>query len=399
MPKLLTIATVPETLTGFLMPFTNYFRAQGWRVDGIAQKISADPQSVAVFDHVWDVEWSRNPLDPKNLIIAVPRIQELVARENYDIVHVHTPVAAFVTRYALRNWPKTKKTQIIYTAHGFHFHQQGNWLANQIFLVLEKLSGNWTDYLIVINREDELAAQKYQILPRDRIFYTPGIGLDTDYYHPKQVSPIAVAAVRAELGLTPQDSLLLCVAEFTPNKRHRDQLQALKKLNRSDIHLAFAGNGQIKSQTESLAAQLGLAKQVHFLGFRSDIPVLIRASRATLLTSQREGLPRSIMEALCLATPVIGTKIRGINDLLADNCGLLVEVGDIDALAQAMAWIVDNPDSAIQMGQRGQSKIAEYDINKIVQLYAKLYDRALNNNTKNSINLNNCQKHGENFIY
>lgn len=377
MPKLLTIATVPETLTGFLIPFAAYFRAQGWRVEGIAHKISADPQSVAVFDRVWDVEWSRNPLDPKNLILAVPRIQEIVASENYDIVHVHTPVAAFVTRYALRNWPKTKKPQIIYTAHGFHFHQKGNWLTNQIFLVLEKLSGNWTDYLIVINKEDELAAQKYQILPRDRIYYTPGIGLDTDYYHPQQVSSVAVAAVREELGLTPQDSLLLCVAEFTPNKRHCDQLQALKKLNRSDIHLAFAGNGQIKSQTERLAVKLGLAKQVHFLGFRSDIPVLIRASSATLLTSQREGLPRSIMEALCLATPVIGTKIRGIQDLLADNCGLLVDVGDPEGLAQAMAWMADHPDEARQMGQRGHAKMALYDIQQVIDQYVDIYSIAL----------------------
>lgn len=388
MPKLLTVATVTETLTGFLMPFTNYFRAQGWRVDGIAHKISADPQSVAVFDRVWDVEWSRNPIDLKNLIIAVPRIQEIVARENYDIVHVHTPVAAFVTRYALRNWPKTKKPQIIYTAHGFHFHQRGNWLTNQIFLALEKLSGSWTDYLIVINQEDKLAAQKYQILTRDRIYYTPGIGLDTDYYHPKRVSPVAVASVREELNLTPQDSLLLCVAEFTPNKRHCDQLQALKKLNRSDIHLAFAGNGQTKSQTERLATKLGLEKQVHFLGFRSDIPILICASNATLLTSQREGLPRSIMEALCLATPVIGTKIRGIQDLLANNCGLLLEVGDLEGLAQAMAWMADHPDEAQQMGQRGQAKMANYDLHKIVQLYAELYDQALNQK-KSKIDLNN----------
>ena len=379
MPKLLTIATVPETLTGFLMPFTAYFRAQGWRVDGIAHKISADPQSVAVFDHVWDVEWSRNPLDPKNLIIAVPRIQEIIARENYDIVHVHTPVAAFVTRYALRNWQKTKKPQIIYTVHGFHFHQRGNWLTNQIFLGLEKLAGSWTDYLIVINKEDELAAHKYHILPRDHIFYTPGIGLDTDYYHPKRVSPAAVASVREELGLTPQDSLFLCVAEFIPRKRHRDQLQALKKLNRSDIHLAFAGDGQIKSQTEHLAINLGLERQVHFLGLRSDIPVLIRASIAILLTSHQEGLPRSIMEALCLATPVIGTKIRGIQDLLADNCGLLVDVGDIEALAQAMARMADYPDEANQMGQRGHVKMANanYDIKQIIDQYVDIYSIAL----------------------
>ena len=382
MPKLLTVATVPQTLTAFLIPFASYFRAQGWQVDGMAQKISADPECIKVFDRVWDVEWSRNPLDLRNLLIAVTRVQEIVAQGNYDLVHVHTPVAAFVTRYALKNRRDKQHPQVFYTAHGFHFHSQGNPIKNAIFLGLEKLAGAWTDYLITINREDEIAAKKYHFLPPENIFYTPGIGLDINYYSRDRLSTAEIATVRDELKLAPTDALLLCIAAFIPRKRHSDILKALKQLNRPDIHLAFAGNGSLQEEIEQLTAELDLEQQVHFLGFRSDIPRLISASNAILLTSQQEGLPRSIMEALSMGTPVIGTNIRGIKDLIADNCGLLVKVGDIGALAQAMAYIVDNPDAAIQMGQRGQSKIAEYDINNIVEIYAELYDRALNNNTR-----------------
>ena len=385
MLKLLIVATVPETLTGFLTPFTYYFRAQGWQVDGMAQKISADPECIEVFDRVWDVEWSRNPLDPRNLLVAVPRVQEVVAQNNYDLVHVHTPVAAFVTRYALKNRRGKQYPKIFYTAHGFHFHPKGNPIKNAIFLALEKLAGKWTDCLITINREDEIAAKKHRLLPPENIYYTPGIGLDINYYNRDRLSASEITTVRDELQLAPTDSLLLCIAEFIPRKRHSDIIQALKKLNRPDIHLALAGSGDLQTEIEQLTYKSGLKKQVHFLGNRSDIPRLISASNATLLTSQQEGLPRSIMEALSMGTPVIGTNIRGIKDLLADNSGLLVEVGDTEALAQAMAYIVDNPDAAIQMGQRGQSKIAEYDINKIVQIYAELYDRALNSKKEKSI--------------
>ncbi|GAB4529526.1 MAG: glycosyltransferase family 4 protein [Pleurocapsa sp.] len=378
MPKLLIVTTVPTTISGFLSPFIEHFRNMGWQVEGMAQDISQNTECVAQCDRVWDVEWSRNPLDPKNLLIAVPRIKEVVAQGNYDLVHVHTPVAAFVTRYALRNYRPKQQPQVIYTAHGFHFHQGGNPLKNAIFLSLEKLAGGWTDYLITINREDEAAAKKYRLLPPERIYYTPGIGVDTNYYHRDRVSEEAMVAVRQELGLSNDDSLLLCVAEFTPNKRHCDQLQALKQLNRPNVHLAFAGDGTIRPQLEQLTAELGLQQQVHFLSWRNDIPTLICASVATLLTSQREGLPRSIMEALCLATPVIGTKIRGTQDLLADNCGLLVDVGDINGLSQAMAWIVDHPQDAVGMGQRGRAKMSEYDVKQIIQKYAQLYDLALN---------------------
>lgn len=377
--KILIATTIPETIGDFLLPFIRYFRSLGWQVDGMALNITHNCVCVAEFDDVWDVQWSRNPLDFSNLVVAVPRIQEIIVQGNYDLVHVHTPVAAFVTRYAIGKLKIKRKPKVIYTVHGFHFHQQGNFLSNFIFLTLEKLAGSWTDYLITINREDETAAKKYRLLSADRIFYTPGIGLDLNEYDLNQVSVLEIKTLRQELGLNPEDVLFLSIAEFTPNKRHRDQLIALQKLNRPEVHLIFAGDGQIRSEIEKLTAKLGLQQQVHFLGFRHDIPTLICTSVATLLTSQREGLPRSIMEAFCAATPVIGTRIRGIQDLLADDCGLLVEVGDTDALAKAMAEIIDNPQRTAQMGQNGYQKITNYSVDKIIQLYANIYNQALVN--------------------
>lgn len=375
--KILMVATIAGTLEDFLLPFVSYFRQQGWQVDGMALEISSNSACVAEMDNVWDVNWSRNPLDPRNLAIAVPKIQTIISQGNYDLVHVHTPVAAFVTRYAIRQLKIEPKPIVIYTAHGFHFHQQGNPITNKIFLTLEKIAGSWTDYLITINREDEAAAKKHRLLPAARIFYTPGIGLDLRKYDPQQVSQSEIAAIDRELGITSEKALLLTVAEFTPNKRHRDQLLALKQLNRPEVQIAFAGDGATRLALEQLTEQLGLQQQVHFLGFRRDIPALICASDAVLLTSAREGLPRSIMEAFCAATPVIGTKIRGIQDLLADECGLLVEVGNIEALAKAMANIIDRPQEAAKMGENGRRKIADYDVSKIIKLYADIYDRAL----------------------
>jgi glycosyltransferase involved in cell wall biosynthesis len=129
-----------------------------------------------------------------------------------------------------------------------------------------------------------------------------------------------------------------------------------------------------------LAARLGLTERVHFLGHRDDIPALIRASQATLLPSEREGLPRSIMESLCLEVPVIGSDIRGIRDLLADGAGLMYTVGDIKGLAAAMDWILGHPREAALMARRGREQLMAAGRSQadIINRHEELYAVALN---------------------
>jgi glycosyltransferase involved in cell wall biosynthesis len=374
MPKLLIVTTISETLTSFLLPFAEHFRKQGWRVDAMSQGVSQSPECLAAFDRVWEIKWSRNPLDPRNLIIAPPLIQNIVKREEYDLVHVHTPVAAFVTRYALRNLRKSRKIRVIYTAHGFHFYEGGNLLKNQIFLSLEKLAGQWTDDLVVINREDESAAKRFQIIDADRLHYMPGIGVDLQYYSQNTISIEAVDRIYTELGITSNHPLFLVIAEFIPRKHHRDVIQALAKLDRPQSHLALAGDGSLLSEMQSLTKELGIEDRVYFLGYRRDISTLIKAATATILVSEQEGLPRSIMESLAIGTPVIGSNIRGIQDLLKDGCGILVRVGDIEALTEAMAKIIDDPSETNKMSQRGIEEIQKYNLSQIIELHEKLYN-------------------------
>jgi len=94
------VTTVPDTLRGFLLPFAAHFRRRGFRVDAMARGVTGCPESVAGFDQVWEAAWSRNPLDPWNLGTARRRVRDVAAGGGYDLVHVHTPVAAFVTRLA-----------------------------------------------------------------------------------------------------------------------------------------------------------------------------------------------------------------------------------------------------------------------------------------------------------
>jgi glycosyltransferase involved in cell wall biosynthesis len=377
MNRVLMVTTLPCTLNSFLLPFAAHFRSQGWQVDAMSCGISSDPKCQQGFDRVWDVEWSRNPLDPRNLLKTPGKIREIVLREKYNIIHVHTPVAAFVTRYALKDLRHQLNCKIIYTAHGFHFFKGGNSLKNTAFINLEKSAGKWTDYLVTINHEDKSAALEYGLVAPNHTYYMPGIGVDLKYYNRDRVSDSAVADVRQKLGIKQDAPLLLSVAEFTKRKHHVDAIEAFAKLARKDVHFALAGSGPLMDKMKQLATELGVIDRIHFLGNRSDVPVLMKAACANILVSEQEGLPRCVLESLALEVPTIGTKIRGTQDLLEGGCGLLVDVGDVDGLAAAMTWMLDRPQEAAKMAKLGYERISTYDLEVVIQLHEQLYEKAL----------------------
>lgn len=376
-PKLLHVTTFFGTVRLFLLPFARYFRSLGWRVDAAASNTRNNAQCAEAFDRVWMIPWGRNILAFKGLLSAFSEIRTIVVREGFDIVHVHTPIAAFITRCALRNLRKSTGLQVIYTAHGFHFHRNGSPLKNLAFLTLEKIAGRWTDHLIVINHEDEKSAIRFHIVDSQHIHYIPGIGVDLDRLAPWNVSARAISDVRTELGLKADDVMMLMVAEFNPGKRHRDALHALARLGRKNVHLAFAGSGRLVPQMKALTERLHLVDQVHFLGFRLDVPVLMRASQAVLLPSEREGLARCVMEAMALEVPVIGADARGIRDLLENDAGILFPIGDVTALTQAMACILDHPDEARAIASQSRERVSLYDIKHILELHHALYQKIL----------------------
>jgi glycosyltransferase involved in cell wall biosynthesis len=208
----------------------------------------------------------------------------------------------------------------------------------------------------------------------------PGIGVDLAEYSRQDVSLEDVMRLRRELAFSEAQQFFLMVAEFDPRKRHADLIRAFASLPDQDCSLVFAGEGRTMAQVERMIISLGLARRVTFLGQRSDIKVLMSASVAVVLPSDREGLPMCIMEALCLETPVIGSDIRGIKDLLHGGCGLLVNVGDIRGFSDAMQWVLDHPTESRQIARLGRERMKYHSLDVVVAAHKELYDRALATN-------------------
>ena len=378
-PSALFVTTVPVTLEAFLLPVADHFRAQGWRVDALANGATTWERIAGHFDERFDVAWSRNPLTPSNLVGTPDRIREIVAAGGYDIVHVHTAVAAFVTRYALRSvHGRPGGPTVIYTAHGFHFYEDQRAPEHTIFRGMERTAEPWTDYLVTINQEDFSASRRLTGTNIDRMRFIPGIGVDTDRFRPDAVPEAAVAAVREEFQTAPGQFVIVMMAEFSPVKRHDFALQALSAVRDERVVLVLVGEGPLDADIRAQVARLGLTDRVRFAGYRRDVPAVLAACDALLLVSQREGLNRSVLEAMASGRPVFGTDTRGITDAVGTDAGWIVGKHDVAALAAAIDAAAADPAEVASRGTAARERVCrEFAVDRILTAYEGLYREAL----------------------
>lgn len=375
--RLLIVATVSRTIAGFLLPYAAHFRALGWRVDAAANGATRDSRLLAAFDNAYELPLSRSLRDVGGLQRGLDALEEILETAP-DIVHVHTPIPGFLTRLAVRRMPPDRRSAIVYTAHGFHFHEGGHLATNAAFLTAERIAGRWTDRLVVINNEDEAAAIRHRIVPRRRLVRMPGIGLDTRTYSPSAMAPDAPAMVRNELGLTADVPFFAVIGELNRNKRQRDAIAALVSMRNTGAHLVLVGDGPERQVLESQARDLGVEDRVHFFGVTNDVRPIVRASTALILPSKREGLARSVMEALSLEVPVIASAARGNRELIGTDSGIPYPTGDVPALTDAMDWLIDHPLERQAMGLRGRERmIKQYDLQVLLRLHEGMYREML----------------------
>lgn len=371
--RLLFAATIPVTIQAFLVPYARRFRAMGYVVDAAANGAGRQSALLSEFDHLWDVPWKRNPLHPSNLVAFAKFYREL-RRRNYTVVHLHTPVAAFFGRAAIAAF-RGDRPVAVYTAHGFAFTPESRGLGARVFRRLEQIAARWTDLLIVLTREDEEQALAIGY-PRDRVVRIPGIGVDTSYFEASRVALGDLQLLRRHLRIRESTALFVCIGEFIPRKRQADLIRALALVG-EDVHVAFAGDGPTEQQVRATAAQLGLSGRAHFLGNLQDVRPLMVLATAVVLPSEREGLPRSLLEAMSLGTPILATDIRGSRDL-AGVAGLVVPVGDVPALANAMRTLASDRDLRRHLAVSGRAAVlATYDFEVVAAQHDAIYAQVL----------------------
>ena len=366
MKKVLYVTTVSRTINAFLIPHINMLLDNGYEVHcacSIDKPVDKELQRRGV--KIFEVPFSRNPLGIGN-IKAFIKLEELQRINDYDIVHVHTPIAAIYGRLLKLNFPSLR---VIYTEHGYHFLKGGSKLGWILYYPIEKIMAKFTDVTININKEDyEITKEK---LKPKKCYLLNGVGLDLDKY--KKLSSKEIQEKRKEFGLKDKDFVVLMVAEINKNKNHIQLINAMDILKDKypNIKVLCIGDGTLKESLEKQIILRNLQNNIFILGYRLDVNKLINISDIGILLSRREGLPRNIMEFMACGRKVIATDIRGCRDLICDETiGTLVNVDDYESTAKAIEKYYILNDKSFEVSE----EIRKYDIDSINSELLKIYE-------------------------
>jgi len=367
--KILFVATVENHLICFHIPYMKYFQGKGYEVH-VATKLGkrkGELEQYGIICH--DVNFSRLG-SPLASLKSLRQLIKLMKRNQFSLIHVHTPIASFLGRLAAKI---SNIKPVLYTAHGFHFYKGAPWYWWAGIYPIEYLAARWTDGLIVVNHEDYINAQKMGLKPTKNLFLVQGVGVDL-----KQIVDRSLSKnnIKDKLGLDDKDIIISCIAEFTPNKNQMFLLEAWEKIAQefNNIYLLFIGEGDRLNNLKKYVKQNSLPR-VYFLGYRNDVAKILLKSDIAILVSKREGFPRSIMEAMALGKPIVATNIRGSRELVENGKnGFLVELGDTDGLISSMKKLIIDDKLRANMGKVSLEKIKNYSLEKILIRMSFIYD-------------------------
>ncbi len=241
--------------------------------------------------------------------------------------------------------------------------------------LMERLANRITD-LIVANsdavKQDVICQEKVEP-SKVTVIYN---GIDPSLYDIP-----ADPGLRASLQIPEGARVIGVVANLIHYKGHRFFLQASQEVKRkhSDVKFLLIGDGPCRGELESLARELGLEKDVLFLGSRQDIPQLLALMDVAVLPSLEEGFPNAVLEAMAVSKPVVATRVGGTPEAVVHGkTGLLVPPRDPRALADAILELLGDPRLAQQMGKAGRGRVKkEFGLDRMIQEMEGLYEELI----------------------
>ena len=367
MKKVLFVATVTNHILAFHIPYLKMFKDEGFEV----HVASNGNKEIPYCDKHFNIKFSRSPFSRDN-VVAYKEIKKIMDEEKYDIIQCNTPVGGVLARLAAKN-AKKQKARVIYIAHGFHFFKGApikNWL---IYYPIEKYLSKYTDDLITINEEDyEISKKKFKAKNTYRIH---GIGVDNERFN-KLLSFDEKLSLRNDLKLDKDDFTIFFAGELNKNKNQIMLIEAMKDLVKENHHykLILAGEGNKREFYEAKIKEYELSKNVFLLGYRNDVPNLLKAADLYVSVSKREGLPLNLVEAKISGLPVIATYNRGHKEIIEDSKdGFLINIGDIETLKNKIRTLYNDEDLRNKFIENSKNNIEKFYLSSVEKELRKIY--------------------------
>lgn len=311
------------------------------------------------------------PLDD---LASIWRLWRLFRRERFDIVHTHTAKAGVLGRVAA--WAAGVRI-VLHTSHGLPFFEGQPPKTYRLYRALERIGARFCDALSSQNRED---MDKLRELAPGKPVYWEGNGVDLEKVTEERdkLSGMTVPLLRAAYELPEHSPVLLVGARFEPVKGHRLLLEALRLLKKEDklrFVTLLAGSGPLEDELRRQVLEQGLEEDVRFIGHPTPLYDHLELADAVALTSDKEGIPRIVMEAMAFGKPVVATDALGTREVVRHGVtGELVPLGRADLLAEALTRVMSDAGLRWTMGENGREVLeASFTEQRVVERLGDMY--------------------------
>lgn len=359
--KILVVCTTDNMIWQFLLPHIARLEERGAVVECVSSRTGFWFDALAKRGlTMHEIGFERSPFKTANLG-AWRALKKLVKNGGYDVIYCHQSVGGMLGRLVGKKY----KIKVIYIAHGFFFWKGCPIKNKLLYRTAERFLAKRTDALVALNEEDYEAAFG---MKAKRVYYTHGIGC----------APRAAkndCAVRQELGIGEDTPIVLTVSELIPRKNYPAMLRAFAALESTDAHYVICGTGSGREETERYAAELNLTERVHFLGYRLDVPEIMRQANVLLHLARHEGLPIAVVEAMTAGLPVVASDIRGCREMIEPQGGTLVPTdGSPKTVADALAFWLTNRDAVARAADFNSAKAELWLLPHVLDEYDRIFD-------------------------
>jgi glycosyltransferase involved in cell wall biosynthesis len=297
-------------------------------------------------------------------------VKALIRSEGVDLVHAHGTRASSNTLWAARHL----NIPLIYTIHGWSFHNDQHPLVRKLRIWGERWITTRSSVNIAVSASNRASGLE-QIPGLEAVVINNGI--DQQKFSPGR----SFKNIRAELGIPADVVLVLFLARFTAHKQPLTLIRAFREALRAmpGMRLLMVGDGDQREEGLQLVSELGLEAAVSFQAFRQDVPDILAAADIFVLPSLWEGLPIGLLEAMAMGKAVIATEVDGTKEVVrpGEN-GLLVEPGNVSALAAALVKLGGDPALRDMLRQRALDTIRrQFNAADMTREIERVYSRVI----------------------
>ncbi len=296
-----------------------------------------------------------------------------------DIVHTHSSKAGIIGRLAAHD---ARVPLVVHTIHGMSFNRTQGWLVRHAYAWAERIAARRTHAIVTV--ADAMIAQSVAagICPREKML-TVHSGMEVGQFTP---SAPARAAIRRQWGVADDEVVVGAVARLFRRKGYEQLIPIMAAAARRAPRLRFVwiGDGAQRAEYETELARLGLRERTTLVGLipPADVPRMLAGCDILAHTSQWEGLPRAVVQALLMQVPAVAFDIDGTPEVVLDGrTGRLVPLNDLAAFAAALCELAGDAEQRRRMGQTGREHCRErFDWRHMVDQLEALYLRLAQTN-------------------